>query len=489
MINVKLIGHKYEHDLYELIRVFYPEESIYFIPENSPLLADKYLISELDEETGAIDTQYYVDKELTESHQWNLSDFLCKKRLTNPESKAVKASVYQVLSNATQIRLPWGILTGVRPVKIAHQLLDEDGDEKKALKCLVKSFAIAQDKADMILSIAKRQIEKLDLVEQGGYSLYVNIPFCPSICKYCAFPTAKLSRYKDQVPMYMDRLREEVMQTAELMEGQRLNTVYIGGGTPSSIPTAELERLIETVKAELQADQVLEFTVECGRADTISTPLLRMLKEQGVDRISINPQSMKAESLELIGREQTREQVLDAFNLAKRVGIPVINMDLILGLPGENLEDVEATLREIAKLDPENLTVHTLALKKGSKLRSKKSHASPEEAVEVERMIDETLRFSKKHGYHPYYLYRQKNMLGNFENIGYAKPGAECIYNILSMEECETIVGIGMGAISKFYFPEENRIERVANFRSVEEYLNRFHEQHRKKRATLKLED
>jgi oxygen-independent coproporphyrinogen-3 oxidase len=270
-----------------------------------------------------------------------------------------------------------------------------------------------------------------------------------------------------------------------MMEGRRINTVYIGGGTPTAIPPMELERIIQSIYNEFGEKNIREITVEAGRPDTINKEYLEMLNKNNIGRISINPQTMNDSTLKLIGRHHNSSDIVKTFHLAKEIGFNVINMDLIIGLPGEGVKEIKQTLEKIQELNPENLTIHTLAVKRGSKFKDTMDKYSMQTQSTLSEMLDETMEVSNKMGLAPYYLYRQKQILGNFENIGYCKPGMDCIYNIAMMEEKETIMAAGVGSVSKIYFPEENRIERVPNFKDLKEYLERTDELIQNKRKVL----
>lgn len=483
MINIRLEGHHFEHDVFELVRVFFPSMTINILREQRGSFHGLFLESIYDEESQTALAILTESKEELAREMVSIEQFNCLNLLKNPEVKLIKSAIYKVLSGYTGKILPWGIMTGIRPVKVAHSIIEKGISHEDGIKCLTELFKVSENNANIMYDIADRQSKYL-VFDEKSFSLYVNIPFCPSRCIYCSFPTVIYDRYKDFVGEYVDKLLEEIELTKDLMEGKKLSTVYIGGGTPSSIPVKELQRIIQKIKEVFGEPKTGEFTVECGRADTISTPLIRMLVENGVNRISINPQSLVDDTLTRIGRNHSEKDVFEAYNLSRRLGMQIINMDLIIGLPGEDEEDVKNTLKKLEKMDPENLTIHTLSVKKGSDL-NKKGDIILEDSNVVRNMLDITQAYAVESDYYPYYLYRQKNILGNFENIGYSKFGFECIYNIISMEEAQTIVGVGMGAVSKFYFPEEDRIERIANFKSVEEYVNRFYEQIRRKESVL----
>ena len=313
--------------------------------------------------------------------------------------------------------------------------------------------------------------------------IYVHIPFCYSRCSYCGFfSTTELS----QRSIYVDALLKEYQLRADyLPQGEPVRTIYIGGGTPTALSAEQLERLLVTVRQYLPMEDCIEFTVEAGRPDSITERKLRILKEQGVTRISINPQTMQQRTLDLIGRRHTVQQIVDAMHMARELGHDNINMDIIIGLTGECPDDVRGTLAEIAKLDPDSLTVHTLARKRAARLTTQREDYEGLEAQGVTEMLAESIRFCREHDYLPYYLYRQKNMAENLENVGYARHGREGIYNILIMEEKQTILAAGAGAMSKFVFYDEDRIERVENVKSLTDYIDRIDEMIERKRTFL----
>lgn len=408
----------------------------------------------------------------------------------DPERKAFRNSVarevYKVLAKETGHGLPWGILTGVRPTKLVYEAIT-DGQSEDAIRAhLREEYCCSEEKIETSITIAKREHEILSGMDyQNGYSIYIGIPFCPTTCAYCSFTSYPLSKFGKLADDYLDALEKEIQFLGTCRQKQRLSTVYIGGGTPTALNEAQLERLLCMVKKYLPMDEVLEYTVEAGRPDSVTEGKMRILKEYGVSRISINPQSMRQKTLDVIGRRHTAEQIKDAFAMARACGHDNINMDIIIGLTGENPDDVSYTLSEIEKLDPENLTVHTLALKRAARLTTEKDRYEGMEATGVSEMLERTIRYAAEHGYKPYYLYRQKNMAENLENVGYARPGREGIYNILIMEEKQTILAAGAGAMSKFVFYGEDRIERVENVKSLTDYIARIDEMIERKREFM----
>ena len=480
MIYLNLIGHDFRYEVRELTKIFFFKEEINFIedvkeyPGNGILLKN---ILEQGEKFNSI-TKVYKDNELIfEYKEENLEgveigqcDLKKKLRI------GTKKSLYNALINISDTEAPWGILTGIRPIKIAHALLDEGLDEQKIQEILLNEYKISLEKVQLILDICKRQRKYLYPLDENKFSLYISIPFCPTRCLYCSFPSCSINRYSEYVDEYTDKLIYEIDNIKKLMNGKSISTVYIGGGTPTAIPVENLEKIILNVYKNFGRDNIEEITVEAGRPDTINKEVLNMLNRNKVDRISINPQTMNDKTLRLIGRRHNSLDIIKSYYMAREIGFDIINMDLIVGLPSEGLKEINNTLEEIKKLSPENLTVHTLAVKRGSKFKETMDKYSVEDQSIIGKMLKETEKYAKEMNLKPYYLYRQKQILGNFENIGYSLEGKECIYNIKMMEEKETIMAAGMGAVSKIFFPRENRIERVPNVKSLEEYLSRVYE-------------
>jgi oxygen-independent coproporphyrinogen-3 oxidase len=330
--------------------------------------------------------------------------------------------------------------------------------------------------------VAKKErslLEKLN--PDKGYSLYIGIPFCPTTCLYCSFSSYPLGVWKKRVDDYLSALIREIKAVSAYFQGRCPDTVYFGGGTPTTLEPAQLDRLLSALYECFDLSTIRELTVEAGRPDSVTKEKLMVLSKHHVDRISINPQTMKQETLDLIGRFHTVEQVEAAYHLARECGFTNINMDLIVGLPGESAEDVEHTMQKIKKLAPDSLTVHSLAVKRAAALKLWQKKNVSYQMTNTDEIINMTAAYAAQMGLEPYYLYRQKNMAGNFENVGYSITGKECLYNVLIMEEKQTIVALGAGASSKFVFPEENRIERVENVKDVKTYIERIDEMIEKK--------
>lgn len=405
---------------------------------------------------------------------------VCKKEAMQAQKREVTRLVYRFLSQMTGKELAWGVLTGVRPTKLATQLVAREGSEERAVDVLRQDYAVAPSKARLAVEIAGREkalLAPLDV--RHGFSLYVGIPFCPSICSYCSFGSSPLDLWKGQVDAYLDVLCKELSVVAAQMRGQRLNTVYVGGGTPTTLEPGQLERLLrqvdESFSFHMGAGGLLEYTVEAGRPDSITREKLEVLRSHPVSRISINPQTMQQKTLDLVGRRHTVQDVRDGFHMARKLGFDNINMDLIVGLPGERIEDVRDTLRQVEELGPDSLTVHSLAIKRAARMGQDGRVPDAGLQDEIEAMVEAGAVSASRMGLLPYYLYRQKDIAGNFENVGYAKVDKAGIYNILIMEEVQTIVACGAGSISKRIYPDGN-IRRCENVKNVSQYMERIDE-------------
>ena len=396
----------------------------------------------------------------------------------------MKDVMYRKISEATGITLPWGTLTGIRPTKLAMAELLAGKSIAEAAEVMEKVHLVSPEKSLLSANIAAREQEILKNIDYtDGYSLYIGIPFCPTTCLYCSFTSYPMSRWEPRMGEYLDALEKEIDFTAERFGNKKLNTIYIGGGTPTSLPPALMERLLSRLEKTFSYQDLQEFTVEGGRPDSITPEKLAVLKNHPVTRISINPQTMNEATLRRIGRRHTVQDIRDAYAMAREMGFDNINMDIILGLPEETPADVAHTLEEIRKLSPDSLTVHSLAVKRASRLKMEAegtvvAGGTQEESEEMMRLSQEA---AAAMGMEPYYLYRQKNMAGNLENTGYAREGKAGIYNILIMEEKQTIVALGAGTVTKGVFPPD-RIERCENVKDIEQYLARIDEMIERKR-------
>ena len=398
---------------------------------------------------------------------------------------SVKELVYRCFVKESGRTLPWGILTGIRPAKIPLRMQMEGRNREEIAVCLREEYLVAEPKVKLAMDVAEKEYELTRFFDhENGFNIYIGIPFCPSICQYCSFSSYDYHRYAGQAGDYLTALEKEIRYTAKKFATKELHTIYVGGGTPTALSEEQLQRLMDMIHRHLPVADVAEFTVEAGRPDSITVDKLRIMKEAGVSRISVNPQTMRQRTLELLGRRHTVEQVKEVFHLARETGFDNINMDLIVGLPGEGEEDFYHTLKEVCALGPDSVTVHTLVIKRASRMRREQmeqgEEMTPEDAL-IPVLQTASENFLREQGYEPYYMYRQKNKAGttrntNQENVAYARSGKECLYNIFIMEELETIVALGSGGSTKHVIHGENRMERVENVKSVEDYITRIDE-------------
>ena len=393
-----------------------------------------------------------------------------------------KRRAYAFFKKITGKDLDWGILTGVRPGKLYNELKAKGDDPEKVLR---ERYYVSEEKIRLLRRVSESQTRVKRSPDPKAIGLYLGIPFCPTRCQYCSFTSNQIS--KEAATAYLQALFTEMDAVKSLMtrRGQTAESIYIGGGTPTSLDPEDLKAFLNKVHELFVDENTVEFTVEGGRPETITAEKLQIIKDAGAGRISINPQSMKQRTLDLIGRRHSPEQIREAFALAKEAQIPVVNADLITGLPEEEPEDFRSSLAEVIGLGPTNITVHTLAVKKASRMIEEDPGVARRQADNVRQMLDDADRMLTEAGYEPYYMYRQKHMAGNFENVGWCLPGTESLYNIRIMEEDQTIVAMGAGAISKVYFPEENRLERVPNVSNYQIYIERIEEMIARKEAGL----
>ena len=392
------------------------------------------------------------------------------------EKNREKVGLYLLLKEQTGKEIPWGILTGVRPTKMVYEGLERGLTAEEIKKTLETGFLLRRDKANLAVEVAQREKNLLQDHQGTDLDLYVGIPLCPSRCAYCSFVSYDFHTLGDIMDRYTEALIREIRSCGRMRGERRLRSFYMGGGTPTALTPDQLERVLYAVQEAFGFENMTEVTVEAGRPDTIDKAHLQVLQQYGIGRISVNPQTMNQETLERIGRRHTAEDTRRAFMLAREMGFDNINMDFIVGLPGEGLREVTYSMKEVEKLCPDSLTVHTLAVKRSSRLREEGQAEEVLGQTETEAMIRCCAQTAVQLGMHPYYLYRQKNMAGNFENVGYSLPYKECLYNIEIMEERQSILAMGAGAVSKFYEPERNRLERIPNVKNVEEYIRRVDE-------------
>lgn len=463
-MNLYIVNHPYHYELENLTRLFYPNEKIIVIKSDEPP-ESPYIRAEVGDRLKA---------------EVNVGDFFEQSEapLGEDDERVLCELVYKTLCKLTGVTPPWGMITGVRPVKLYRSKKEALG-ENGADRFFSEKMFVSPEK----LALAKRTeiTEKrlIDLSVPRSFSLYIAVPFCPSRCRYCSFVQASVERSKHLVEPYVDLLCEEIGETAKIARnlGLRLETVYMGGGTPTTLSASQLDRVLSTVNKEFDMSTCREFTVEAGRPDTITRDKLISIKENKVGRISINPQTLSDSVLEVIGRKHTTEQFLSAYELARNVGFESINTDLIAGLPSDTVESFKSTLDRICELEPECVTIHTLSMKRSATLTQDGTSIDRADALRALRMLDYAGEKLTQGGYHPYYLYRQSRMVGNLENTGWSKNGFESLYNIYVMDETHTILGVGAGAVTKLRRPGENYLRRIFNFKYPYEYIGRYREQ------------
>ena len=492
MILLEINDAEQENDSRVMLKAFFPEAKIVTsVPEGHEEEAElfvqvrviKHQMTHTENDDCDRFIRIYFHRDASKDHE-EYEDERSETASGKKETRnCFKRMMYDMLSALTGRELPWGTLTGVRPTKIVYGLLEENKDKQEIIDYLKKEYYVSTRKGKLAIKVAeneKRLLEKIDY--NNGYSLYAGIPFCPTTCLYCSFTSYPLAVWRDRVDTYVDAMLKEMTFTARLMKDKTLDTFYMGGGTPTTLEAGQLDRVLGFFESTFDTSKLKEYTIEAGRPDSITKDKLMVMKHHGVNRISINPQTMNDDTLKLIGRHHSAAQVKDAFRLARDCGFDNINMDLIIGLPGETEEHIKMTMDEVAALAPDSLTVHSLAIKRAANLNIFWEKYKAYSMINTDDIINMTADCASAMGMEPYYLYRQKNMAGNFENVGYSKPGREGIYNILIMEEKQTIMAVGAGASTKVVFPEENRIERVENVKDVKTYIENVDEMIDRKR-------
>ena len=465
-MNLYVKNHNFHFELENLTRLFFPNEKITVIRDFSEPQPPCIYTEVSDKITISVNIGSFNKSETA------------VKRLTDDDNELVSAQLlYKLLCDFTGLTQPWGILTGVRPVKLLRRLAEESSEEQ-AVKKFEKDFFVSNEKIALSRETEHNERKILELSKPESFSLYVGIPFCPSRCSYCSFVMASIERAEKLIEPYTKLLCEEIKRTAEIANklGLRLETVYFGGGTPTTLSAEQLDTVLRTVNKSFDMSTCREFTVEAGRPDTIEIAKLFALKENKVDRISINPQTVNDEVLKTIGRKHTAQQFFDAFELARKCGFDNINTDLIAGLPTDTPESFKNSLDSIVRLNAECITVHTLCMKRASRLTTEGVTLDLQQARDAREMLAYTQNILGQNEYIPYYMYRQSRMVGNLENVGWSKKGFESLYNVYVMDETHTILACGSGGVTKLKRNNPDYLERIFNFKYPYEYIDRFDE-------------
>ncbi len=472
---LELLGHDFHFELQNVCRLFLPQEKFTCIYEQTDVTEEAVVTARLDK--GDVQTTLFCrlrlqdfEKTLTATLPNTHSDYRNECELVLCEL------LYRLLSDAFNVTQAWGLVTGVRPVKLLRRLIAEQGEDE-AMRWMRERLLVSEDKLALCKNTLQAENKLLALSKPESFSLYVSIPFCPTRCDYCSFVSQTVTRAAKLVPAYVQNLAKELEYTATIAKelGLRLETVYFGGGTPTTLSAEQLGFLTDCIAKQFDLSHVREYTVEAGRPDTVTKEKLRVLKTAGVSRISINPQTLNDEVLQHIGRKHTAAQFYEAFNLARRCSHDNINTDLIAGLPSDSYESFVRTMDGILQLSPESVTVHTLSMKRAANLNLQK-RADYRTADDAARMVAHSAACLPNAGYHPYYLYRQSRTVGNQENVGWAKDSKDGLYNVYIMDETHTILACGAGAVSKLKKPNSEYLERIFNYKFPYEYNDSFGE-------------
>lgn len=474
-----LMDERFNRPLQLIANLFFEESLMVSGPDEADLRIDFSLSTNADETAVSAELKDRDGKLLQSEYKKEFLPGSSEKEKFKVVKNAVSHTFLSVLQDWSGIIQKWGFLTGVRPTKLLHRKVQEGIPATLAHQQLKDDYQITDEKIKLMQQIVDRQLAVVpDLYSlQEEVSIYIGIPFCPTKCAYCTFPAYAINGRQGSVNSFLGGLHFEMKKIGEWLKerGIRITTVYYGGGTPTSITAEEMDMLYEEMYTSFpDVKNIREITVEAGRPDTITPEKLDILKKWNIDRISINPQSYTQETLKAIGRHHTVKETIEKYHLARSMGMNNINMDLIIGLPGEGIKEFTHSLEETEKLMPESLTVHTLSFKRASEMTKNKEKYKVAERNEVEQMMGLAEEWTSKKGYVPYYLYRQKNILGNLENVGYSIPGQESIYNIMIMEEQQTIIGLGCGAASKFIHPSTGKITHFANPKDPKTYNESF---------------
>ena len=469
-------GHSYRFEMENICRLFLPREKI-TVTENDGFEGSSGDILVAVASLSDNGREVELKAELI-SGSWHETAGECVSSDLGEEERdcerRLAVLLYRLFVRLYHFILPWGAVTGVRPVKLMRRLIERQGEEA-AISRFRDALLVSDEKTALCLDTLRAENDILSLSRPDSFSLYISIPFCPTRCDYCSFVSHTVERAAKLIPDYVDKLCREIEYTGRIAGrlGLRLETVYMGGGTPTTMNADQLARILGTVEKSFDLSGLREYTVEAGRPDTVSADKLHAIKSAGVTRISINPQTLRDEVLKAIGRRHTAAQFFDAFGLARSCGFDNINTDLIAGLPGDDYDGFNGGMEELLRLSPESVTVHTLAMKRASNLVINRRE-DYDGGAETVRMVQSGIARLKSNGYRPYYLYRQSKTPGGAENTGWAKPGYEGLYNVYIMDETHTILACGAGAVTKLRQPNGDYIERIFNYKFPYEYNSRF---------------
>lgn len=467
------ISHSYHYEIENVIRLFLPFQKILVSKEKGEFSGD-YLYTEKQEENGKTI--------LVSEFSFGGKEYKSKKEyfnITDGEAELYLAGlVLEQFIEEFKFKPNWGIVTGVRPSKLMATVINEVGEENAQARFIEKYLAKPK-KAELAFNVAKMEEKIINSADGDSFSLYISIPYCPTRCSYCSFVSHSISNEKarDLIPQYVEKLCEELKATAELAKknGLYLKSVYWGGGTPTTLSHEQLDVILTEIENDFDLSKCIEYTVEAGRPDTITKEKLEVLKKHNVNRISINPQTFNNSVLKEIGRCHTAEETIEKYNLARETKFDVINMDLIAGLPTDTVEGFKNSIEKALSLNPENITVHTLSLKRSSTIVTEDEKSGLDATITSDMVEYANSRLTES-GYKPYYMYRQSKSLGNLENVGWCKESKECYYNVYMMSECQTVLSVGAGSVTKLKEPDGKQIERIFNFKFPFEYISRFNE-------------
>ncbi len=476
---LELIGNTYKYECEKIIRIFFPSEKV--LPGKASEDPGRYIICGV--KTGE-DENIYSCRAFIDGREAEFSFFypVTEEDSDSLRERLLAKAMIRVLSEITGIVPPWGILTGIRPAKLMRKYISERGAEK-AVELFTDFFEANEEKTFLAENVALFENRVIEEADVRSFSLYVSIPFCPTRCSYCSFVSHSVDSAKKLIPDYVKCLCGEIKETARLAKENslKLETVYIGGGTPTSLGEEHLKEITDALKACFDMKNIKEFTVEAGRPDTITPGKLLVLKNAGVTRISINPQTFSDSVLTAIGRRHTAEETLEKFRLARDMGFDNINMDFIAGLPSDSFESFCKSIDKAVELSPENITVHTLSVKRSSDMnQTGKEYCTAEE---TQKMVDYANKILTANGYLPYYMYRQSKSVANLENVGWCKKDYPCLYNIYMMEEIHTVLAVGASAVTKLTLPGSEELQRIFNYKYPYEYISDFGEMIKRKNA------